>query len=285
MSAAGACARATLAAAALAAGPAAGAPDTAAAERGHIVLASTTSTENSGLLAAILPRFERRTGIAVRVVAVGTGQAIRLAERGDADVLLVHHRPSEEDFVARGYGLERREVMHNDFVVVGPRADPAGVAGMDDVARALARVAARRAIFVSRGDDSGTHKREMALWRAAKVDPRGASGRWYRETGSGMGATLNIAATLDAYALSDRATWLRFANKQALAVLVAGDRRLFNPYGAIVVDPARHPHVPGRLANRFVDWLTSSEGRAAIAAFRIDGRQAFFPAARRDGRD
>ena len=285
MSAAGACARAALAAAVLAAGPAADAPDTAAAERGHIVLASTTSTENSGLLAAILPRVERRTGIAVRVVAVGTGQAIRLAERGDADVLLVHHRPSEDDFVARGYGLERREVMHNDFVVVGPRADPAGVAGMDDVARALARVAARRAIFVSRGDDSGTHKREMALWRAAKIDPRGASGRWYRETGSGMGATLNIAATLDAYALSDRATWLRFANKQALAVLVAGDRRLFNPYGAIVVDPARHPHVRGRLATRFVDWLTSDAGRAAIAAFRIAGRQAFFPATRRDGRD
>lgn len=284
MSAAGARARATLAAAALAAG-AAGAPDTGAAERGHIVLASTTSTENSGLLAEILPRFERRTGIAVRVVAVGTGQAIRLAERGDADVLLVHHRPSEDDFVARGYGLERREVMHNDFVVVGPGADPAGVAGMDDVARALARVAARRAIFVSRGDDSGTHKREMALWRAAKVDPRSASGRWYRETGSSMGATLNVAATLDAYALSDRATWLRFANKQELAVLVAGDRRLFNPYGAIVVDPARHPHVRERLANRFVDWLTSSDGQAAIAAFRIDGRQAFFPAARRDGPD
>ena len=285
MSAAGARVRATLAAAVLAAGPAAGVPDTAAAELGHIVLASTTSTENSGLLAEILPRFERRTGIAVRVVAVGTGQAIRLAERGDADVLLVHHRPSEDDFVARGYGLERREVMHNDFVVVGPRADPAGVAGMDDVARALARVAARRAIFVSRGDDSGTHKREMALWRAAKVDPSGASGRWYRETGSGMGATLNVAATLDAYALSDRATWLRFANKQELAVLVAGDRRLFNPYGAIVVDPARHPHVRARLANRFVDWLASSDGRAAIAAFRIDGRQAFFPTAHRDDRD
>ena len=276
-------ARAALAGLALAAAGGAAAGVGAAAGRGHIVLASTTSAESSGLLAHVLPLFERRTGIAVRVVAVGTGQAIRLAERGDADALLVHHRPSEDDLVARGYGLERRDVMVNDFVLVGPLADPAGVQGMADVADALATVAARRALFVSRGDDSGTHKREAALWRAAGVDLRGASGRWYRATGSGMGATLNIAATLDAYAISDRATWLRFANKRGLAVLVAGDARLRNPYGVVIVAPARHPHVRVREATRFADWLTSREGQAAIAAFRIDGEPAFFPNAAAGG--
>lgn len=252
----------------------------AAAERGHIVLASTTSTENSGLFAYLLPRFQRATGIEVRVVAVGTGQAIRIAQRGDADALLVHHRPSEESFVAQGYGLERRDVMYNDFVLVGPRADPAGVKGMEDIAGALATIASAGVIFVSRGDDSGTHKTEMALWQAANRDARAASGRWYRETGSGMGATLNVAATLDAYTISDRATWLRFANKQELAILVAGDPRLFNQYGVIIVDPARHPHVRVRPAQSFVDWLTSRPGQAAIAAFRIDGEPAFFPNAR-----
>ena len=247
------------------------------AEPGHIVLASTTSTENSGLLAYILPLFERRTGISVRVVAVGTGQAIRLAQRGDADVLLLHHRPSEDAFVTQGYGLARYNVMYNDFVVVGPHADPAGIRSAKDAALAFAAIAGADVIFASRGDDSGTHKKEIALWRAAAVNPREASGRWYRETGSGMGATLNVAATLDAYALCDRATWLRFANKQRLEILVSGDKRLFNQYGVIALDPVRHPHVRVRQAQAFVGWLTSRAGQAAIGAFRIGGEQAFFP--------
>ena len=250
------------------------------AEPGHIVLASTTSTENSGLLADILPLFQRRTGIEVRVVAVGTGQAIRLAQRGDADVLLLHHRPSEDAFVTQGYGLTRYNVMYNDFVLIGPRADPAGIRSAQDVALAFAAIAGAGVIFASRGDDSGTHKKEIALWQAAALDPREASGRWYRETGSGMGATLNIAATLDAYVISDRATWLRFANKQHLEILVEGDPRLVNQYGVIVVDPARHPHVRVHQAQAFVGWLTSRPGQAAITAFRIGGEQAFFPNAK-----
>ena len=250
------------------------------AEPGHIVLASTTSTENSGLLADILPLFQRRTGIEVRVVAVGTGQAIRLAQRGDADVLLLHHRPSEDAFVAQGYGIARYNVMYNDFVLVGPHADPAGVRSAKDVALAFAAIAGSGVIFASRGDDSGTHKKEIALWQAATVDPGEVGGLWYRETGSGMGATLNVAATLDAYTISDRATWLRFANKQHLEILVEGDPRLFNQYGVIVLDPARHPHVRVRQAQAFVGWLTSRAGQTAIAAFRIGGEQAFFPNAK-----
>ncbi len=249
----------------------------AGAEERFITLASTTSTENSGLFAHILPLFEAATGIAVRVVAVGTGQAIRLAERGDADVLLVHHRQSEERFVANGYGLARHDVMYNDFVVVGPQADPAGVRDMADAPAALRRIAESGALFVSRGDDSGTHKAELDLWRAARVDVAAASGRWYRETGSGMGATLNTAGGLGAYALSDRATWLSFANKRDLEVLVEGDRRLFNPYGAILVNPARHPHVHAAEGQAFIDWLISPAAQRAIAAFTIDGQQLFFP--------
>ena len=250
--------------------------ETLAAER-FITVASTTSTENSGLFDAILPLFLRQTGIAVRVVAVGTGQAIRMAERGDADVLFVHHRPSEERFVAGGFGVERHEVMYNDFVLVGPRDDPAGVRHASDVVAALARIAARQAPFASRGDDSGTYKREMALWQLAGVDALAASGGWYRETGSGMGTTLNIASGMGAYTLTDRGTWLSFNNKGDLEVLVAGDRLLFNPYGAILVNPGRHPHVKAAEGQAFIDWLLSAVGQAAIAAYRIDGEAVFLP--------
>ena len=247
------------------------------AEPPAITLASTTSTENSGLFAHLLPLFTEATGIAVRVVAVGTGQALRIARNGDADVLLVHHRPSEEAFVAAGYGVQRHDVMYNDFVLVGPRADPAALRGLGDVAAALARIAATRAPFASRGDDSGTHKKERDLWAAAGLGPASASGAWYRETGSGMGATLNAAAGMGAYALSDRATWLAFQNKGDLEVLVEGDERLFNAYGVILVNPERHPHVHAREAQAFIDWLISEQGQAAIAAYRLDGRQLFFP--------
>lgn len=243
-----------------------------------IVLASTTSTENSGLLGRILPLFEAASGIRVKVVAVGTGQALKLAERGDADVLLIHHRPSEDAFVAAGFGLERRDVMVNDFVLVGPATDPAGVRGGRDVVAALRAIAAARATFVSRGDESGTHRLEQELWQKAGIDP-GRAGPWYREAGSGMGATLNIAAGLDAYTLADRASWAGFANKRTLAVLVEGDPALSNPYGVILVNPARHPDVRIDEARAFVDWLTGPEGQAAIAAFTVDGQQLFVPAA------
>jgi tungstate transport system substrate-binding protein len=243
-----------------------------------IVLASTTSTENSGLLGRILPLFEAASGIRVKVVAVGTGQALKLAERGDADVLLIHHRPSEDAFVAAGFGLERRDVMANDYVLVGPAADPAGVRGERDVVAALRAIATARAIFVSRGDDSGTHKLEQELWQKAGIEPRRA-GSWYREAGSGMGATLNTAAGLDAYTLADRASWATFANKRTLAVMVEGDPALSNPYGVILVNPARHPHVRFAEARAFVDWLTGPEGQAAIAAFTVAGQRLFLPTA------
>src|SRR5499427_960281 len=213
-----------------------------AADR-FITVASTTSTENSGLFRHLLPLFQRDTGIEVRVVAVATGQAIELAQRGDADVLFVHHKPSEEKFVADGFGVARFDVMYNDFVVVGPRTDPAGVLGMTDVVAALAKVAAARAPFVSRGDDSGTHKLELGLWQAAGVDVAAASGTWYREAGAGMGATLNTASGLEVYALTDRGTWLSFTHRGHVAILIEGDRRLFNQYGVILVNPATYPHV------------------------------------------
>ena len=246
-----------------------------------IVLQSTTSTRNSGLFDRILPIFRAKTGIAVRVVAVGTGQAIRNAANGDGDALLVHDRAAEEAFVAAGHGIARADVMYNDFVIVGPGGDRAGIAGMADAAAALARIARARAPFASRGDDSGTHKAELRLWRAAGIDAAAASGSWYRETGSGMGATLNIAIGMGAYALADRATWIAFGNKRGHRVAVEGDPRLFNQYGIVRVDPARHPHVKGELARRFADWILSGEGQAAIAAYRIGGRQLFFPNARR----
>ena len=249
-----------------------------------ITVASTTSTENSGLFQAILPRFEQATGIAVRVVAVGTGQAIRMAERGDADVLFVHHRPSEERFVAGGFGVERHDVMYNDYVLVGPQDDPAGVGGRSSVVDALARIAAKRAVFVSRGDDSGTHKRELGLWQAAGINAEAASGSWYRESGAGMGTTLNIASGMGAYTLSDRGTWLNFGNKGDLVILVGGDQRLFNPYGVILVNPQRHPHVKAADGQAFIDWLLSPDGQRAIAAYRIDGQPVFFPNAGSDAR-
>ena len=253
-----------------------------AADR-FITVASTTSTENSGLLRHLLPLFQQDTGIEVRVVAVGTGQAIELAQRGDADVLFVHHKPSEEKFVAEGFGVTRFDVMYNDFVVVGPRIDPAGVKGMTDVAAALAQVAAKQAIFVSRGDDSGTHKLELSLWQAAGVNVSAASGTWYREAGSGMGATLNTASGLEAYSLTDRGTWSSFKNRGNLAILIAGDNRLFNQYGVMLVNPTKHPHVKATDGQTFINWLLSDKGQQAIAAFRIEGEQAFFPNARKPG--
>ena len=262
-----------LTAAALIAGP-------AACGEKYIVVQSTTSTENSGLFDHLLPRFTGKTGIEVRVVAVGTGQAIRNAARGDGDVLLVHARAAEEAFVAEGHGSARWDVMYNDFVIVGPGADPAGIAGGSDAVAALARIAAAGATFVSRGDDSGTYKAERRLWSAARIDVAAASGTWYRETGSGMGATLNIAAGMTAYTLTDRATWIAFANRAGLEILVEGDARLLNQYGVIPVRKARHPNVKADLARTFVDWLLSAEGQAAIAAFRVNGQQLFFPNAK-----
>ena len=251
-------------------------PAAGAAER-FITVASTTSTQNSGLFDYILPLFEKKTGIQVRVVAVGTGQAIRLARNGDADVLFVHHRPSEEKFVAEGFGVRRFGVMYNDFVVVGPDDDPARIAGMTDAAAALKKIAGARAPFVSRGDDSGTHKNELGLWRAAGVDVVRASGSWYRETGSGMGATLNTASAMQGYALADRGTWLSFRNRAGMKVLVEGDERLFNPYGVILVNPRKFPHVKADLGRAFIAWLISPEGQAAIGAFRINGEVLFKP--------
>ena len=260
---------------ALAAG-AAGAP---AGE--FIVLASTTSTRNSGLFDRILPLFEAETGIAVRVVAVGTGQALRLARNGDADVLLVHHRVSEEAFVAEGYGTARFDLMYNDFVLVGPADDPAGVAGARDAAAALRAIADREAPFLSRGDDSGTHKRERALWEAAGRDAAAASGTWYREAGQGMGATLNTASMMAAYTLTDRATWLKQRDALDLRLLLADDSRLRNQYGVVAVSPAVHPHVRAAAARRFVGWLLSPAGQAAIGAVSIDGERLFTPNAAR----
>jgi tungstate transport system substrate-binding protein len=245
-------------------------------EKPFVTLASTTSTRDSGLFDHLLPRFEADTGIAVHVVAVGTGQALELGRRGDADVLLVHDRKSEDAFVAEGYGLPRRDVMYNDFLLAGPSADPAGVRGVTRASEALAKIAAAKAPFVSRGDDSGTHKAELRLWQAAGVDPRPASGSWYRETGTGMGATLTVAGELDAYVLADRGTWASFARKAELAVLLEGDPALRNPYGVIVVNPERNPHIKVALATRFADWLTSDAGRSAIQSFRIDGEPVFF---------
>jgi tungstate transport system substrate-binding protein len=242
-----------------------------------ITVASTTSTENSGLFGYLLPIFQEKTGIEVRVVAVGTGQAIELARNGDADVLFVHHKPSEEKFVAEGFGVERREVMYNDYVIVGPASDPAGIKGDKDVVDAMGKIAAAETPFASRGDDSGTHKAELALWQDAGIDVAGASGTWYRETGSGMGPTLNIAAGMDAYALTDRGTWLSFDNRQDLEILVEGDPRLFNQYGIILVNPAKHPHVKAELGQTFIDWVLSDEGQETIGAFKINGQQAFFP--------
>ena len=249
----------------------------AQADNPFIIVVSTTSTEDSGLFAHILPAFEAATGLDVRVVAVGTGQAIRLAENGDADVLFVHHKPSEEKFVAEGYGVERHDVMYNDFVLLGRASDPAGIAGMRDAVAALAKIAEKRAMFASRGDDSGTHKMELSLWHAASIDPKKSSGGWYRELGSGMGATLNTAVNMGAYVISDRATWIAFQNKGDLKILVEHDPTLLNQYGVILVSPKKHPHVKALAGQKFVDWLISKEGQQAIASYKRDGQQLFFP--------
>jgi tungstate transport system substrate-binding protein len=250
----------------------------AAAENGFITLASTTSTENSGLFGYMLPRFTARTGISVRVIAVGTGAALRLGARGDVDAVLVHARRAEDKFVADGYGVERRDVMYNDFVVIGPAEDPAGLRGGRDIAVALRRIVSSRARFISRGDDSGTHKAERRHWKSAGIDPRKFSGKWYLETGAGMGATLNVAAAKSAYALTDRATWMSFGNRAGLEIMVEGDPRLRNPYGVIMVNPAKFPHVKRGPTMKFITWLVSSDGKATIAAFRLKGQQVFFPA-------
>ena len=248
-----------------------------------IVVQSTTSTQNSGLYDHLLPQFTEKTGIEVRVVAVGTGQAIKNARNGDGDVLLVHAKPAEEAFVAEGYGVSRADVMYNDFIIVGPAADPAGVRGVTDVTEALSAIAEGQAVFASRGDDSGTHKKELALWAAAGIDPSSASGTWYRETGSGMGATLNTGIGMDAYVMTDRATWIKFGNKAGHEILVEGDTRMFNQYGVILVNPERHPNVKAEAGQAFIDWILSDEGQQSIAAYEVDGKQLFFPNANAGG--
>ncbi len=242
-----------------------------------ITVASTTSTQNAGLFDHLLPLFEAETGIEVRVVAVGTGQALRLARNGDADLLLVHDRPSEEAFVAEGHGSARFDLMYNDFVLVGPARDPAGIAGASDAAAALGRIAEAEAPFVSRGDDSGTHRRERALWAAAGLDPTGASGTWYREAGQGMGATLNAATMMEAYTLADRGTWLSMRGRLDLRLLVEGGDGLRNQYGVTLVSAEKHPHVNAASARRFAEWLISPAGQAAIGGFTIDGERLFIP--------
>jgi tungstate transport system substrate-binding protein len=247
------------------------------AEAPYITVASTTSTEQSGLFGQLLPAFTAKTGIAVRVVAVGTGQALKIGERGDCDVVFVHDTASELKFVADGYGIERHQVMYNDFVLVGPRSDPARVAGGREIVAALRKIAEAKAPFVSRGDDSGTDKAEKRLWRDAAVDVKAASGTWYRDTGSGMGPALNTAAALGAYALSDRGTWLSFENRRDLGIVVEGDRRLFNQYGVMLVNPSRHPSVKHEFGQQFIDWLVSADGQKTIADYTINGQPLFFP--------
>ena len=247
-------------------------PPPAAAARA-LILATTTSTYDSGLLDHLLPQFTAQTGVEVRAVVRGTGAALRLGVSGDADVLFVHDRAAEAAFVAAGHGALRKDVMASRFIIVGPRGDPANIAGASDAAAALARIAERQSVFVSRGDNSGTHNAERRLWDAAAIDPRARPATWYRETGSGMGATLNIAAALDAYALTDSATWANFGNRGGLAVLV--DKALANPYGIILVNPARHAHILEDSARRFIDWLTGPDGQMVIDSFTIDGQHPF----------
>jgi tungstate transport system substrate-binding protein len=249
----------------------------ALAQERSITVASTTSTEQSGLFGHILPIFTREAGIAVRVVALGTGQALDVGRRGDADVVFVHDRAAEERFVAEGFGGPRRHVMFNDFVITGPAADPARIAGLGDTAEALRRIAAARAPFISRGDRSGTHAAELRLWQLAGIDPASGRGQWYREVGQGMGPALNTAAAQGAYILADRGTWLSFRNRQDQRILIEGDTRLFNQYGVMLVNAQRHPHVKAADGQRFIDWLLSPAGQAAIASYRINGEQLFFP--------
>ena len=249
----------------------------AQAQDRYITVASTTSTEQSGLFGYLLPIFAAKTGIQVRVVALGTGQALDLARRGDADVVFVHAQAAEEKFLAEGHAVKRQPVMYNDFVLIGPKDDPAGVARSSDILDALKRIEAAQAPFVSRGDRSGTHMAELDLWRAAGIDLDRVKGPWYRDTGQGMGPALNTAASMNAYLLADRGTWLAFRNRGDLALLVEGGQRLRNQYGVMLVNPDRHPSVRKELGQAFIDWLTSAAGQQAIAAYRIGGEQAFFP--------
>jgi tungstate transport system substrate-binding protein len=253
----------------------------AQAQTKFITVASTTSTEQSGLFKHLLPLFEKKSGIQVRVVALGTGQSLDMGKRGDADVVFVHAKALEEKFVAEGYGVKRLEVMYNDFVLVGPKADPAKVGGTKDIVAALQKIKAAQAPFASRGDKSGTHFAELQLWKAAGIDIAKDKGPWYRDTGSGMGPTLNTAAGMNAYALTDRGTWLSFRNRGDLVISVEGDQRLFNQYGVILVNPAKHAHVKKDMGQAFIDWIVSGEGQAAIAAYKIGGEQLFFPNAKR----
>lgn len=242
-----------------------------------ITVSSTTSTEQSGLFNFILPIFTKDSGIAVRVVALGTGQALDMARRGDADVVFVHDKVAEEKFIAEGFGVKRQEVMYNDFVLIGPKDDPAKVAGGKDITEALKKIAAAQASFVSRGDKSGTHAAELRLWKMAGVDLNAVKGPWYKDTGSGMGPALNSAAAMNGYILADRATWLSFKNRQNLGIVVEGDKRLFNQYGVILVNPAKHPHVKVAAGQKFIDWIVSPAGQRAIAAYKIGDDQLFFP--------
>jgi tungstate transport system substrate-binding protein len=249
----------------------------ASAQDKFIVVASTTSTEQSGLFGHLLPVFQKKTGIQVRVVALGTGQALDLARRGDADVVFVHARSAEEKFLAEGHGVKRFPVMYNDFVLIGPKSDPAKVAGGKDIVEALRKIKAAGAPFVSRGDKSGTHIAELDLWKVAGIDIARDKGPWYRDTGQGMGPALNTAAAMNGYILTDRGTWISFKNRGDLAIAVAGDKRLFNQYGVMLVNPARHPNVKKDLGQAFVDWVVSPEGQRAIAEHKIGGEQLFFP--------
>jgi tungstate transport system substrate-binding protein len=254
----------------------------AMAEDRSIVVASTTSTQDSGLFGYLLPIFKAKTGIEVKVIAQGTGQALDTARRGDADVVFVHAKSQEEKFLAEGFGVKRFDVMYNDFVLIGPNSDPAGVKGKD-IETALKTIQAKRAPFVSRGDKSGTHSAELALWKQAGIDIAASKGSWYREIGQGMGAALNTAGAMNAYVLSDRGTWISFRNRGDLEIVVEGDKRLFNQYGVMLVNPKKYPSVKQELGQSFVDWLVSPEGQAAIAGYKVDGQQLFFPDAVKKG--
>jgi tungstate transport system substrate-binding protein len=254
----------------------------AIAEDRSIVVASTTSTQDSGLFGYLLPIFKAKTGIEVKVIAQGTGQALDTARRGDADVVFVHAKPQEEKFLAEGFGVKRFDVMYNDFVLIGPKGDPAGVKGKD-IETALKTIQAKGTPFVSRGDRSGTHAAELALWKQAGIDIAAGKGPWYREIGQGMGAALNAASGMNGYVLSDRGTWISFKNRGDLQIVVEGDKRLFNQYGVMLVNPEKYPSVKRELGQAFVDWLISPEGQAAIAGYKIDGEQLFFPDAEKKG--
>lgn len=248
-----------------------------------IIVSSTTSTTDSGLFNHILPLFKAKTGIDVRVISQGTGQALDTGKRGDADVVFVHAKSQEEKFVAEGFGVERKPVMYNDFVLIGPKADPAAVKNTKDIVAALKAIQSRNAPFVSRGDKSGTHAAELTLWKTAGIDIDQAKGPWYRDIGQGMGAALNTASAMNAYVLADRATWLNFKNRGDLAIMVEGDTRLFNQYGVILVDPKKHPHVKAKDGQAFIDWLISAEGQRAIGDYKINGEILFFPNASQPG--